>query len=129
MSLFLKDLPPLPSKERFMKSPNSYRSVMFMLWMVLVVALWAPVVLAQGRNTIRGRIADSSGAVLQGASVELQPRGILTTTNALGEFTFTNVPPGAYTVRISYVGFESITQPVSVGANPVEPINVLLKVK
>jgi TonB-dependent receptor len=80
-------------------------------------------------GSITGRVSDSSGAVLQGARVVLQPRGIIVTTNSFGEFTFTNIPPGAYTVVISYVGFESITQAVSVGANPVEPVIVSLQVK
>ncbi|HKD79967.1 MAG TPA: TonB-dependent receptor [Candidatus Angelobacter sp.] len=112
------------------RQTSFYRSIVFGLWMVIAFALFAPAMLGQGRGgIITGRVADSSGAVLQGARVELQPRGIFLATNASGEFTFTNIPPGAYTVTISYVGFESVTQAISVGANPVEPINVLLKVK
>lgn len=107
-----------------------YRSIAFGLWMAIVFALVAPAMRGQGRGSaITGRVADSSGAVLQGARVQLQPRGVTLTTNESGEFTFTNIPPGAYTVTISYVGFESVTQAVSIGANPVEPINVQLKVK
>ena len=63
---------------------------------------------AQSKGAITGRVADSSGAVLQGARVELQPRGVISVTNERGEFTFTNVPPGDYTVTISYVGFETV---------------------
>ncbi len=107
-----------------------YRSLVFALWIGIAIAFFAPTAFGQSKvAAITGRVADSSGAVLQGARVELQPRGIIITTNASGEFTFTNIPPGAYTVIISYVGFEPFTQAVSVGANPVEPIIVSLQVK
>ncbi len=106
-----------------------HRPLIFASWIVFMVALFAPAMSGQGRSAITGRVADSSGAVLQGARVELQPRGIVAATNSWGEFTFTNVPPGAYTVTISYVGFETVSQAVSVGTNPLEPMNVLLKVR
>src|SRR5215510_11898562 len=97
-----------------------YRSIAFGFWIGLVLALFSSAMLSQNRGaSITGRVSDSSGAVLQGARVELQPRGVIGTTNAWGEFTFTNIPPGAYTVTISYVGFDTFTQPVSIGANPV----------
>jgi TonB-dependent receptor len=107
-----------------------YRSLRSALWIVIMIALCFSALLGQNRGaTITGRVADTSGAVLQGARVELQPRGVILATNASGEFTFSNIPAGAYTVTISYVGFESFVQAISVGANPVEPINVQLKVK
>src|SRR5215471_7198986 len=96
-----------------------YRSIVLGLWIGLVLALFSSTMFAQNKGAaITGRVSDSSGAVLQGARVELQPRGMIATTNSWGEFTFTNVPPGAYTVTISYVGFATFSQPVSVGANP-----------
>ena len=61
-----------------------------------MVAFFASAMSGQGRSAITGRVADSSGAVLQGARVELQPRGIVTATNSWGEFTFANVPPCVY---------------------------------
>lgn len=107
-----------------------YRSIVFGLWIGFVLALFSSTMFGQNKGgSITGRVSDSSGAVLQGARVVLQPRGVTVTTNSFGEFTFTNIPPGAYTVVISYVGFESLTQAVSVGANPVEPIIVSLKVQ
>ncbi len=110
-------------------SYHFHRPLIFASWIVLIVAIFAPAMSGQSKSAITGRVADSSGAVLQGARVELQPRGIATATNSWGEFTFANVPPGAYTVTISYVGFATVTQAVSVGTNPVESINVLLKVR
>src|SRR5262249_12249540 len=108
-----------------------YSSIVSGLLIGLMLALLSSAIFAQNKSatTITGRVSDSSGAVLQGARVELQPRGVITTTNSWGEFTFTNIPPGAYTVTISYVGFATFSQAVSVGGNPVEPIVAAVEVQ
>src|SRR5579862_9587502 len=103
------------------------RYIVFVLWAGLAFALFTPPMFAQTKNVISGRVADSSGAVLQGARVELKPKGTTITTNERGEFTFINVSPGAYIVSISYVGFETFSQSVLVASTPVEAVNVQLK--
>lgn len=105
------------------------RPIKFAMTIGLAIALCAPMVLAQTKGVITGRAADSSGAVLQGAFVELQPKGVTTTTNDRGEFTFTNVAPGSYTIVISCVGFEGYSKSVTVGSGAVEPVNASLTVK
>ena len=105
------------------------RYIVFVLWAGLVFSFFSATMFAQTKSIITGRVADSSGAVLQGALVELHPKGITITTNAWGEFTFTNVLPGEYTVTISYVGFEPYSKNVTVTSTPAEPVNALLKVK
>ncbi len=101
----------------------------FVLWVGLAFALFTPTMFAQNKGIITGRASDSSGAVLQGAFVELQPKGVTVTTNAQGEFTFTNVPQGEYTITISCVGFETFSKNVTVSSTPAESINASLKVK
>ncbi|MBS1797984.1 MAG: TonB-dependent receptor [Acidobacteria bacterium] len=58
---------------------------------------------------LRGRVADSAGAVVSGANVEIknQTTGETRTvqTNADGEFTISKLPVGAYTVTASAQGF------------------------
>ena len=105
------------------------RSLRIVLWVGLVFTIYIPLAFAQSKGVIAGHVADSTGAVVQGAVVELQPRGIIVSTNAQGEFTFPNVPQGIYTVTVSYMGFETYSTRVTVGATPVEALNVLLKVK
>ena len=92
-----------------------YSSLALKLAVVITLALFASTMFGQNRGAITGRVADSSGAILQGARVQLQPSGITLTTNAWGEFTFINIPQGTYTVTISYVGFEPFSQSVTVG--------------
>jgi TonB-linked SusC/RagA family outer membrane protein len=56
---------------------------------------------------IHGRITDSTGAPLEGASITVKgSKGKGTTTDAKGEFDLKNVDPNA-TIIISFTGFES----------------------
>ncbi|HEY2361483.1 MAG TPA: TonB-dependent receptor [Candidatus Angelobacter sp.] len=112
-----------------MQQPHFFSSLVLKSCIGLALALSVSAMFAQSRGGISGRVTDSSGAVLQGARVELQPQGIIAVTNQLGEFTFTNVPPGDYTVIISYVGFESSSKNVTVGASSRPAVNVSLAVK
>lgn len=65
-------------------------------------------------GTVSGTVADSSGAVVAGASVRLinQQTGYARTlaANEAGRFTFAAVEPGNYTVRIEQPGFQTIEQ-------------------
>ena len=61
--------------------------------------------------------------------MELQPQGIIAVTNQLGEYTFTNVPPGEYTITVSYVGFGPYSQKVTIAASSRTVVNASLKVK
>src|SRR5208282_3878879 len=61
---------------------------------------------ADTRGAIAGRIVDSSGAALQGAQVQVQPRNDLNmASDGQGEFLIPDLAPGDYKVAISYVGF------------------------
>ncbi len=67
------------------------------------VSLW-------GQNAVvSGRITDSSGAVIPGASVELQNSAtgvrVRTQTNAEGLFVFPPVSPGGYEISAAAAGF------------------------
>jgi TonB-dependent receptor len=68
------------------------------------------------RGSISGHVTDPSGAVLQGAQVELQPSGATFVTDAQGAYFFHNLKPGSYTVTITYLGFSQFTKAVNVTA-------------
>lgn len=58
-------------------------------------------------GSVRGRIsASQSGRALSGALVRISETGETTRTDELGNFRFLNLPPGRYTLGISYIGFE-----------------------
>lgn len=69
---------------------------------------------AQGFGSIQGTVADSSGAVIPGASVvAIQVSTGQTTTvstNSSGRFIFPQLRPTAYSIQVSYSGFVTYTR-------------------
>jgi TonB-dependent receptor len=68
------------------------------------------------KGAIQGRVTDSSSGVLQGATVMVMPIGARTVTDTIGEFVVAGLPPGDYTVTVTFVGFTEFTQAVTVVA-------------
>ena len=64
--------------------------------------------------TIEGMVLDPSGAVIPGASVTVANQGTVQQrteiTNDRGEFTFTFLPPGDYTISVEATGFKAYRQ-------------------
>jgi hypothetical protein len=86
--------------------------------LLLGTVLFAPAAFAQQKFTISGIVKDAAtGETLIGATVrlqELQQNGAA--TNAYGFFSLT-APEGDYTVSISYIGYQTITQPIKLNKN------------
>jgi len=69
------------------------------------------------KGSISGHLMrDQGGRSLAGALVRLVETGQTTTADDNGDFTFVDLAPGTYTVEIAFLGFETRTQTVSVGA-------------
>ena len=101
----------------------SVRSLLFCL--LVGNLLWVMEMSAQEhRGSISGHVTDASGAVLQGARVELQPGGQTTFTGATGDFSIAVSGPGKYTVTISHPGFGLYSSEVNVseGAARVDAV-------
>jgi TonB-dependent receptor len=70
---------------------------------------------AQEKNgSISGHATDANHDALVGARVELLPNGRSVVTDSEGAFTISDLPPGAYTLIVSYVGFTPFSTPVTV---------------
>src|SRR5436309_8167872 len=83
---------------------------------VLLVFFFATLAFAQGTGDIVGRVTDRSGAVLPGVTVTAQNEATTiartTITSETGDYTFTLLPIGSYTVKIELVGFQSVSSRV-----------------
>jgi hypothetical protein len=66
---------------------------------------------------IQGIVFSGNGSPLAGASVFIKKLNRLTVTNERGEFALNNIPDGAYTVDVSYIGFEKNSTSISVVAH------------
>ncbi len=100
--------------------------------LALVAALAAPAAAQQTESRIIGKVTDQSGAALPGVTVNVTAKatGALRTdvTGGEGEFTVTNLAPGAYTVHIELSGFQARSQDVVLGVGQVESMSVALGV-
>lgn len=57
-------------------------------------------------SEIHGRVTDEKGEPLEGATVQIVKLGVRTLSNSKGEFMIATIAPGAYTLEITFVGFE-----------------------
>jgi len=98
---------------------------------LLFAALAAP---AQSGNagTVRGTVTDPTGAVVPGATVHLThaTSGLdrTTTTDAAGQFSFTNVPFDPYRIGVTAQGFAPLSQNIEIRSAVGTNLNLVLQV-
>lgn len=71
----------------------------------------------QTTYTFSGTVADDNNIPLTGASVLLFPAAKGTTTDGKGHFSVTDLPKGRYSVEISFMGFETHRDTLTLTAN------------
>jgi carboxypeptidase family protein len=106
------------------------------LWVVLVcfVLILVPAVVAQETNgTVQGTVADAGGAVVAGADVTVVNDSTAytrtTTSGTDGSYSFAQLPPGHYHVKVTKQGFKTETQQdVELHAASTVVLNVKLTV-
>jgi TonB-dependent receptor len=108
---------------------RSISKVVVSLVGVLLCLLLDSSALAQReKGAIKGRVTDSSDAVLQGADIAVEPGNIKVASGVQGEFFVNGLAPGAYTVTVSYVGFVTFTKNVDVVSGQVADVPAKLQV-
>jgi hypothetical protein len=82
--------------------------------------------------TLRGVVQDQNGGLIVGAQVTATHAGTGTTregqTDDEGLYTFTNLPPGAYNVRVTAKGFAEATQGVMLPVGQTATADITLGV-
>lgn len=91
-------------------------------------------------GVIRGRVVDSLGPALAGATITLEGTQLRATSGAGGDYELRGVPPGTHTLRVRLIGYGPVSAQVTVspgatteqdftlGRAPVQlaPINVVV---
>lgn len=68
--------------------------------------------------TISGRITDkSTGEALPGANVYIKALQRGAASNPDGKYEISNVPPGSYTLTVSFIGYDNYSRKITVGVN------------
>src|SRR5580658_8674218 len=74
------------------------------------------------KGTLAGRVVDSSGSILQGARIQIDPTGITVASDAQGGFGIPDLPAGNYKVSVSYVGFDPYSSDIAIAAGETKSI-------
>lgn len=83
---------------------------------------------AQINGRVTGTVTDSkTGDFLPGANVMVQGTQFGSATDREGRYRIENVPPGTYTLTVSYIGYEDYATQVVVTAKGVITQNIQLK--
>jgi iron complex outermembrane recepter protein len=88
----------------------------------LLVAL-APL-LAIAQYSIKGKVVNSSKKELIGASISLDNTSISTQTDQSGQYIMSHLKPGNYTVRVSFLGFQTAEKTISLNSD--QELNFIL---
>ncbi len=92
-----------------MKQFNNLAFVAFLL--LLSSSAWA-------QGTVQGKVTDSNGDALIGASVGAVGTGKSTSTDASGKYSL-SLPNGSYQINVVYTGFKSASNAVTVSGSTV----------
>ena len=83
-------------------------------------------------SSVTGTIADSTGAIIPGAMVQLvDSTGQVvasTTTDQTGSFNLRPPQKGAFTLRASLTGFETSNEGIHIGATKLPPLAIVLSI-
>jgi outer membrane receptor protein involved in Fe transport len=94
-----------------------------------LVLIFLPVIIeAQEQyGSIYGVVKDSTGAVLEGVTLKIKGSYLGALSDAEGKYEILNVPPGEYTVEVSYIGYRTIEYTgIKVKANEKRQLNVTM---
>lgn len=97
----------------------------------LIIALISYFFCASAQTvSIKGKVYDmATNSTLPGAIVQLDDTGKQTVTDANGNFQFTGVDPGSYTIKIRFIGFDEMQKTITVSADKTTTINIPLSTK
>jgi hypothetical protein len=118
---------------------GSHRRIVFTLAFILSIAGFsaafsaAPCAAQSGNaGAIRGTVADSTGAVIPGATIHLvnAVSGLdrTTTSDPTGQFVFTNVPLNPYQIKVAANGFSPLAQNVQVRSTVDTSLKLVLQI-
>src|SRR2546428_10390724 len=98
-------------EEIVMRRDTCTRSAKWCASLLLWLAFACPTLAQKDTGSIVGRLKDSTGAVIPGASVAVTNKAtgvaLSTSTNEAGEYQVLALIPGTYTVKASAIGFAS----------------------
>ncbi|MEJ2881117.1 TonB-dependent receptor [Pedobacter sp. GR22-6] len=96
------------------------------LFFAIIMTCWSAMAFAQ-KGLLTGQVTDLQKLSLPGAVLHLEPGNLHTVSDTYGKFQFLNVPLGDFTLTVTYIGYNTYTQKVSISKGKVIPVNVTMQ--
>lgn len=81
---------------------------------------------SQNNSSIKGTVKDKHGKELAGANIKILNSSYGTSTSLDGNYEIKNLPEGSYTLKVSFIGFNTITKKVITTKNETVTVNFIL---
>lgn len=82
----------------------------------------------QTTGLVTGNIVDKNQQLsLPGATLKLKPGNHYTVSNQQGKFEFLSVPAGTYTLEVTYIGYQTFSQEVTVAAGKATDLKLKME--
>jgi vitamin B12 transporter len=95
---------------------------------LLLILLIILQIVSIGQTKIHGKVKDTKGHPLEGASISLKNSYDGATSDSLGNFSFTTTEQGNFILTVTTLGYKDFEQPVTLNKEPIV-INAVLKEK
>jgi hypothetical protein len=107
---------------------NRYYLSKFIILSILLLSVICPgILIAQGNGQISGVVYESSsGSVLPGANIVIEGTNLGDATDRNGFFLISNLSPGTYNVRVSFLGYEDRTDEIQIETGETVKIDFYL---
>jgi hypothetical protein len=100
----------------------------FALILLLLISFLSSELFSQDFGRVKGRVlSQRTGAPLANANVYLANTTLGTNTNKGGHYTIDKIPPGSYTLIVSYMGYTKQQLSITAEPNKTTRINIDLK--
>ncbi|MGE9313626.1 TonB-dependent receptor [Niabella sp. CJ426] len=82
---------------------------------IFLITLFISLTTVAQQSAFKGRVTDSAGQALKGATITLEPDRHITQTNEQGAFVFPQLYAGSYSIAVSLQGYQLYEGTVEVG--------------
>ncbi len=94
---------------------------------IIILSALAPGLAVAQTGSVAGTVRDEAGAPLPGINVVLAGTTLGDATDLNGRYQIRQIPPGAYTVQASAIGFQTEQQPATVEAGGTATVDFVLQ--